>query len=74
MPLFPLSEEHHRYAFISIPNAPLVNLQGSGMDHAAFTWNTLDEMLKGYEDRKALGIRPHWCVQPWTDDVFCELL
>lgn len=60
-------EEHHR---VAIANMALLDPQGSdvdrkgqiGVDHVAYTYDTLDELLDSYEQLKALGIRPYWCV------------
>lgn len=30
--------------------------------HIAFTFDTLNDLLQAYQQRKALGIHPFWCV------------
>ncbi len=62
-------EEHHRVAFIdpgplAPPSAPNENGRPSqvGLNHIAFNFSTLEELLDNYERLKRLCIEPHWCV------------
>jgi catechol-2,3-dioxygenase len=62
-------EEHHRVAFIDPgPLAPRPALKEdgrpvqAGLNHIAFNFATLEELLENYERLKRLGIEPHWCV------------
>lgn len=55
-------EEHHRVALIGIPGLPGKVAQSAGLDHIAFTYATLSDLLAAYKQRKALGILPDWCT------------
>lgn len=55
-------EEHHRIAIINAPGIPDSNPQASGVDHIAFTYETIDDLFATYERLKAAGIEPHWSV------------
>ena len=33
-----------------------------GVDHVAYTYSSLDDLLDNYEQLKAKGITPYWCV------------
>lgn len=55
-------EEHHRIALIGIPDtAPKMPLT-CGLEHIAFTFSNLADLLLAYRQRKAVGIDPVWCV------------
>jgi catechol-2,3-dioxygenase len=64
-------DEHHRVAFIDPgPLADKAPADGKtaraggevGLHHVAFTMGSLDELAEQYQHLKALGIRPHRCV------------
>ena len=59
-------EEHHRIALISLPvkeGVPGPKLPSSyGLEHIAFSFPTLSDLLLSYRQRKARGIAPIWCV------------
>ena len=60
-------DEHHRFAFVNLsvldPEGSEVDRKGQiGVDHVAYTYDTLDQLLDSYEQLKALGIRPYWCI------------
>ncbi len=55
-------EEHHRMAILKLPGL-LPNLRGSaGVDHVAFTYRSIGDLLTTYERLKGLGIKPVWPV------------
>jgi len=54
-------EEHHRLALINMPNLPDAG-KTAGMDHVAFTYNTMGDLVHTYKRLKAAGILPVWCV------------
>lgn len=55
-------EEHHRIAILAMP-ALLPQLKATrGMDHVAFTYNTLSDLCHTYLRLKQLGVKPHWCT------------
>jgi len=55
-------EEHHRIAVIGVsqtaPKAPST----CGLEHMAFSFNTLKDLALSYRKKKAHGIMPFWCV------------
>ncbi|ORY57831.1 putative ring-cleavage extradiol dioxygenase [Pseudomassariella vexata] len=53
-------EEHHRIAIINFPT--LGPKQGAGLDHVAFTFDSLQDLVLAYKQRKTRGIVPIWCV------------
>ncbi|GAB7346859.1 hypothetical protein MBLNU459_g1943t1 [Dothideomycetes sp. NU459] len=55
-------EEHHRVAIIHIPNIEPKVRASCGLEHIAFTFPHLTELLLAYRQRKARGIAPVWCV------------
>ena len=60
-------DEHHRFAFA---NLSVLDPQGNesekkgliGVDHVAYTYASLDQLLDNYEQLKEMGIKPYWCV------------
>jgi len=56
-------EEHHRIAFVGIPDLP-PRAAGPqvGLHHIAFTYRSLEELLRTYERLKRLGIEPYWPI------------
>lgn len=61
-------DEHHRIAFVDLSvHAPrtetLPDRRGVvGVDHVAYTYASLDDLLEHYAALKAEGIVPYWCV------------
>lgn len=60
-------DEHHRFAFVNLaalaPEGTDVDKQGViGVDHVAYTYPSLDALLDNYQQLKALGIQPYWCI------------
>jgi catechol-2,3-dioxygenase len=60
-------DEHHRFAFANLsaldPQGTDLDRKGQiGVDHVAYTYDSLDQLLDSYVQLKALGIRPYWCV------------
>jgi catechol-2,3-dioxygenase len=51
-------DEHHRIAIASGPDCPDRPTRSIGLDHLAFTYRSLDELLGNYERLKASGITP----------------
>ncbi len=51
-------DEHHRIAIAWSPNSPEQAPRATGLDHLAFTYGSLDELLGNYERLKATGIVP----------------
>ena len=51
-------DEHHRIAIASSPGSPDRPPRSIGLDHLAFTYASLDDLLGNYERLKAIGITP----------------
>lgn len=60
-------DEHHRFAFVDLnvvrPDETEQDKQGLvGVDHVAYTYASLEDLLVTYERLKAQGVTPYWCV------------
>lgn len=62
-------EESHRLALVKVPRVmrllfPLARLRRKvyGVDHLAFTFNSLAELLNKWEELKGVGITPVWSI------------
>jgi len=55
-------DEHHRIALVAMPSLKPSSRENPGLEHIAFTYNSLDELLLAYRQRKARGMLPFWCV------------
>jgi catechol-2,3-dioxygenase len=60
-------DEHHRFAFVNLavvdPNGRETDKRGIvGVDHLAYTYASLDALFTNYEQLKAAGIEPYWCI------------
>lgn len=55
-------EEHHRIAIINEEGTSPHSTTAAGLHHVAFTYDRLAGLLKAYEIRQKLGIKPTWCV------------
>jgi catechol-2,3-dioxygenase len=55
-------EEHHRIAFLDFGPLAKKGEKDVGLNHVAFTFSGLGELLGTYERLKRAGIAPHWCV------------
>ncbi|KAJ5810314.1 Glyoxalase/Bleomycin resistance protein/Dihydroxybiphenyl dioxygenase [Penicillium pulvis] len=55
-------DEHHRVAIIGIPTTEPKVQTSCGLEHIAFTFNSLSDLLASYRHRKARNIEPVWCV------------
>ncbi len=56
-------DEHHRIAFIGVPELPPREAGPQvGLHHVAFTYRSLDDLLRTYERLKRLGIEPYWPI------------
>lgn len=55
-------DEHHRIGIIAFPDTQPKVLGSSGLEHTAYTFDTIDDLLLSYQQRKALGFLPTWCV------------
>ncbi|HUN49848.1 MAG TPA: VOC family protein [Candidatus Sulfotelmatobacter sp.] len=60
-------DEHHRFAFANMsvlqPEGTETDRRGGiGVDHVAYTYATLADLFRNYEQLKEQGIVPYWCV------------
>lgn len=55
-------EEHHRIAFLNTAHLPAPDTMRTGVDHVAFTYESLPHLLHTWERLKAEGIEPFWCI------------
>jgi catechol-2,3-dioxygenase len=55
-------EEHHRIAISAMPGTGDKVKTSAGLEHIAFGFNTVEDLLLSYRQRKKLGILPVWCV------------
>lgn len=54
--------EHYRNAIVNYPDLKPLDTQAAGLAHIAFGFKTLTELATSYEQKKARGILPFWCV------------
>jgi catechol-2,3-dioxygenase len=60
-------DEHHRFA---LANLALLKPEGTdtdrhgmiGVDHVAYTYASLNDLVENYAQLREKGIRPYWCV------------
>ena len=55
-------DEHHRIALINMPGLEAKPANAAGMDHCAFTYDSLEDLFATYERLSAAGIKPYWCI------------
>jgi catechol-2,3-dioxygenase len=55
-------DEHHRIAIVSIPGTGPKQPTSSGLEHIAFTFDSLSDLASAYTQRKAKGITPYWSI------------
>lgn len=57
-------DEHHRIAFMQVPEVQQKVRNSCGLEHIGFTWNSLTELLTAYRQRLSLPepIKPVWCT------------
>ena len=60
-------DEHHRFAFANMsffqPDGTETERQGAiGVDHVAYTYASLRDLLENYAHLKKQGITPYWCI------------
>jgi catechol-2,3-dioxygenase len=55
-------DEHHRIAIANVPTAPERPQHAVGLDHIAYTYASLEDLVATYRRLAADGIRPYWCV------------
>jgi len=55
-------EEHHRVAIMNIPHLQPRPQGTAGMDHMAFTFASLADLMAHYERLKDSGVTPFWAI------------
>jgi catechol-2,3-dioxygenase len=65
--LLSFDDEHHRFALADLavlqPDGPGSEAPGmTGVDHIAYTYASLDDLFDNYQQLKAEGVEPYWCV------------
>ena len=55
-------DEHHRLALINVPDVGDRPRNAAGLEHVAFTYATLDDLLVHYERMRAQGAKPYFMV------------
>lgn len=54
-------EEHHRVAIVNVPRLRPSDVNRCGVDHIAYTYAELPDLLYTYKRLRDRGIRPRWC-------------
>ena len=59
-------DEHHRIALINMamvhPDATEDRRGVIGVDHVAYTYDSVNDLFENYAQLKEKGIRPYWCI------------
>jgi catechol-2,3-dioxygenase len=60
-------DEHHRFALANLdvlqPEGAETDRRGViGVDHVAYTYGSLNDLLENFAQLKAQGIEPYWCI------------
>ena len=65
-------DEHHRLALVADPKAAPFTKRSVGVEHIAFTFGTIGDLLDKYEELAAADVEPYFCVNhgPTTSMYF----
>jgi catechol 2,3-dioxygenase-like lactoylglutathione lyase family enzyme len=55
-------DEHHRVVVIGMPGTEPAQPRASGLEHFAFSYDTMGALLAHYARLKANGVKPDWCL------------
>ena len=55
-------DEHHRIALVNDPSLAAREDRRAGLEHIAYTYGNLGDLLGTYERLKAGGVVPYWCI------------
>jgi catechol-2,3-dioxygenase len=55
-------DEHHRVAFANLGATEQPAANARGLEHVAFTYEGLGDLLDTYERLKGLGVTPYWTI------------
>lgn len=70
-------DEHHRIAITGRPGTFARNgdaTNSCGLAHVSFAYDTLEQLLTAYAQRRKLGMKPSWCVNhgPTTSIYYAD--
>ncbi len=55
-------DEHHRIAIVAMPKLEAQSPRTASMDHCAFTYGSLGDLLTTFRRLREAGIEPYWCI------------
>ena len=55
-------DEHHRIALVNIPGLKEPQPETVGLEHFAYTYETLEDLFATYDRLKDAGIEPYWSI------------
>jgi len=55
-------QEHHRIAFADMPDLADRDQQSNGIEHFAYTYENLGDLLFTYQRLRDKSIEPYWCI------------
>lgn len=55
-------EEHHRVAIVNVGDVPRLDPRAAGVEHFAYSFASLGDLLANFLRLKELGIQPYWCI------------
>ncbi len=55
-------EEHHRIGIVNMEGLEKGSHRAAGVEHVAFTYETIDDLFATYERLKEAGIEPYWTI------------
>lgn len=55
-------DEHHRVAFLNIGTERRDDATRSGLEHVAFTYASLGDLIGTFRRLADTGLRPYWCI------------
>jgi catechol-2,3-dioxygenase len=55
-------DEHHRIGIANIAGLSERSPHSSGVEHCAFTYASVDDLVSTYERLRFEGIEPYWCI------------
>jgi catechol-2,3-dioxygenase len=55
-------DEHHRIALVHVPGLDAAPGNAAGLEHVAYSYGGLGDLLATYERLDAQDITPYWCI------------
>ena len=67
-------DEHHRLALVNDPASEVPEKRPPGLDHVAYTYASMEDLLGSYERLKSEGIMPVWTINhgPTTSMYYAD--